>query len=84
MTLQGTRLRSDAVLRAPTWTAQEDSTKLEFTKTPEDINGFEGVALEPQRIRTFVLSFNGAEKLGESPKFKQNLIQVLLKQSTKK
>jgi len=41
-----------------TWLGQDDGTQLPFNNRPSDIEGFKGVAMEPQRIRTFLISFN--------------------------
>jgi len=71
VSLSGNQLLTDMQKHIPKWNATEDSNKLPFNKAPEDKNGFEGIALEPQRIRSFILSYNGAEK-GEE--FKSNLI----------
>ena len=40
------------------WKGQDDGTQLPFNNRPSDIDGFKGVAMEPQRIRTFLISFN--------------------------
>lgn len=40
------------------WKGQDDGTQLPFNNRPSDIEGFKGVAMEPQRIRTFLISYN--------------------------
>jgi hypothetical protein len=59
---------------APKWQATEDGSNLPFSKAPEDKNGFDGIALEPQRLRSFIISYNGAEKNKVDTQIKTNLI----------
>ena len=82
VSLQGNQLLGDLVKHTPKWEATEDGSYLPFSKAPEDKNGFEGIALEPQRLRSFIVSYNGAEKDGQNSQFKMNLIQRLIKKST--
>ena len=83
VSLQGNQPLEDLVKHTPKWESTEDGSNLPFSKAPEDKNGFEGIALEPQRLRSFVLSYNGAEKEGQNSQFKMNLIQRLVQQSAK-
>ena len=48
---------SDRARKEPKWEAIDD-TKFEHSKRPVDYKNFKGVAMEPQRIRTFLISFN--------------------------
>ena len=52
------------------WEAVDDGKKLQFNSPPEDKNGLNGIALEPQRIRSFMISYNGAEKIGQNSQYK--------------
>jgi hypothetical protein len=40
------------------WTGKDDGSQLPFNNRPKDIDGLKGVALEPQRIRTFLIAYN--------------------------
>lgn len=74
ISLSGNQLLSDLTKNYPKWLATEDGSKLPFSKAPEDQNGFEGIALEPQRLRSFIISYNGAEKAGKNTQYKKNVI----------
>jgi hypothetical protein len=58
VTLQGTILEKDRLKNTFKWTGVDDGSQLEFSKRPEDVDGFKGVAMEPQRIRSFRLTYN--------------------------
>jgi hypothetical protein len=74
VSLSGNQVLSDLTKRYPKWEATEDGSTLPFNKAPEDKNGFEGIALEPQRLRSFIISYNGAEKSGMNTQYKKNII----------
>jgi hypothetical protein len=74
ITLSGNQLLSDLNKSYPKWEATEDGSTLPFSKAPTDKNGFEGIALEPQRLRSFIISYNGAEMTGKNSQFKKNVI----------
>lgn len=40
------------------WRGKDDGSQLQFNTAPKDIDGFKGIALEPQRIRTFLIAYN--------------------------
>ena len=58
VSVQGTLLEKDRLKNTFKWTGVDDGTQLEFSKRPEDQDGFKGVAMEPQRIRSFKLTYN--------------------------
>ena len=47
VTIQGTQLEKDRLKNTFKWQGVDDGTQLEFSKRPEDKNGFKGVAIEP-------------------------------------
>jgi hypothetical protein len=40
------------------WKGADDGSQLSFNTRPNDIDGLKGIALEPQRIRTFLIAYN--------------------------
>lgn len=58
VTIQGTISEKDRLKNTFKWTGVDDGSQLEFSKRPEDQDGFKGVAMEPQRIRSFKLTYN--------------------------
>lgn len=58
VTIQGTMLEKDRLKNTFKFQGVDDGSQLEFSKRPEDRNGFKGVAMEPQRIRSFKLTYN--------------------------
>lgn len=58
VTIQGTMSEKDRLKNTFKWTGVDDGSQLEFSKRPEDQDGFKGVAMEPQRIRSFKLTYN--------------------------
>ena len=58
VSVQGTLLEKDRLKNTFKWTGVDDGTQLEFSKRPDDQDGFKGVAMEPQRIRNFKLTYN--------------------------
>jgi len=47
VSVQGTLLEKDRLKNTFKWTGVDDGTQLEFSKRPEDQDGFKGVAMEP-------------------------------------
>jgi hypothetical protein len=58
LSLSGNMKEEDRIKKEHHWTGQDDGSQLPFNTRPNDIDGFKGVALEPQRIRTFLISYN--------------------------
>lgn len=58
VTLQGTILEKDRLQNTFKWKGVDDGSQLEFSKRPEDVDGLKGVAMEPQRIRSFRITYN--------------------------
>lgn len=59
MTISGaTKLENDK--KADKWIGEDDKniTRTSVFKSATDKNGFKGIALEPMRIRTFVIDWN--------------------------
>lgn len=47
VTLQGTLLEKERLANTFKWTGVDDGSQLEFSKRPEDVDGFKGIAMEP-------------------------------------
>jgi hypothetical protein len=57
VSIQGTLLEKDRAETTFKWTGVDDGSQLEFNTRPADKEGFKGVALEPQRIRSFKITY---------------------------
>lgn len=58
MSIEGSQLQFMLSQKQAKWRGQDDGKALDFNKAPNDYLRFQGVALEPQRIRTFLISYN--------------------------
>lgn len=58
LSLSGNMKESDRAKKEHHWRGVDDGSTLPFNERPKDIEGFKGIALEPQRIRTFLISYN--------------------------
>ena len=82
LSLSGNQLASDNEKWKNThqkkWVGKDDSSRPVF-KAPADINGLRGVALEPQRIRTFEVTF----KVDQTQMIKLKRQEVMLQLNQK-
>ena len=82
LNLSGNMLLSQLQRWHTSWSSQDDKNTFLNNIAPADMNGLDGVALEPQRLRTFIISYNGAERTNAF--YKGNVVQHFMKQGLKR
>jgi len=60
VTLQGNLDKNATEAKRFKWRGLDDGSILPYSKAPKDMANFMGIALEPQRIRTFKIDFKPA------------------------
>lgn len=58
LSIQGTILQQELLNKQAKWRGKDDDSTKELLNAPLDYLKFQGVALEPQKIRTFLISYN--------------------------